>query len=785
MTSHMRPLQRGEAVRVRGERWRVVHVAPHDGCCIAELAGGEASNAGCSARFILPFEPVDRLAETIQEPRVVKSAAWRSVARASLADAVPAWWSLRSAASADIALWPFQLEPALAMTRGLACRFLLADEVGLGKTIQAGLLVAELLAREREARVLIVTPASLREQWRDELRDRFSISAAVLDAGALVRAAASLPEGVNPWAISQVAITSIDFLKRADVIRSLEPLVWDLVVFDEAHALCGRSDRAIAADLVAARARRVVIITATPHNGDEAAFERLRALGRVGANDRLLTFRRSRLDAGIRRDRVARRLLVTPTAAEARMHRALSSYAARVARGAPAETAAAARLAMIVLARRAASSAASLARSIERRIALIGTPTDDRRSQLRLPLEEGHLAEDDEPLEELAAPGLRDTAVEERLLRDILGIARSVGPESKAGALRRLLARTGEPALVFTEYRDTLRHFLSAIAADAAVLHGGLTTVERAIEARRFTHGNAKILLATDAASEGLNLHRRCRLVINLDVPWTPLRLEQRIGRVDRLGQMRRVHAVTFVAKGTRETLVAAALSSRSLRAEREAPYGDDAEGALAHADALGEVKRLAVVRQLASAKSRNPNGSDRPVLALLPLRRERGQELILALRLLFVDSTGAIVWDTINGFALTTATCTGRSDRAVRMWFERATRDGAWSIAAASARAHDARLMSLHGDMRTAIERLLVRERDMLERLTGAQARLAAPLVQAGLFDRRAIRDAEAQRRVAAEAAARAAERIRILERHRDVRPGERSLVFAVTWSR
>jgi len=787
MASPSRPLQRGEAVRARGERWRVVHLTPHDGCAVVELAGAESANAGSSGRFVLPFEAIDRIPAAVDEPRVVSSAAWRSVARASLGDAVPAWQSLRAAVRANIALWPFQLEPALAMTRGLACRFLLADEVGLGKTIQAGLLVAELLAREHDARVLIVTPAGLRDQWRDELRDRFAIEAALVDAAALVRAAAHLPEGANPWAIPQVTITSIDFLKRADVIRSLEPLIWDLVAFDEAHALCGRSDRAMAADLVGARARRVVIITATPHGGDAAAFDRLRALGRVGADDPLITFRRSRLEAGIHRARVMRRLCVTPTAAEARMHRALGAYAARVARDAPPETAGAARLAMIVLGRRAASSAASLARSVERRLALLDTASMITHPQLRLPLDEAYLAEDDEPVDELAAPGLPDIATEERLLRDILAWAQAAGAESaesKVRALRRLLARTRDPVVVFTEYRDTLRHVASALGNGIAVMHGGLTTTERAHEARRFTHGDAHVLLATDAASEGLNLHRRCRLVINLDVPWTPLRLEQRVGRVDRLGQTRRVHAITFVARGTPEAIVAAALSSRSLRAEREAPFGDAADGTLRDAARL-EASRLALARRLAASRPHS-EGPDRSVLVTLPRRsRLAAEKLVLAVRLLFVDPTGAIVWDTINGFSLTSGTCTGRSARARRNWFKDAMREAALPLAGASAFAHEAALTSLRRDMGSAIARLLIRERAMVDRVNAGGGRLAAPLLQPGLFDRRAARDADAQRRVAAEAAARADERIRALEQQRDVHLGERRLVFALAWSR
>src|SRR5207244_4131508 len=119
-------------------------------------------------------------------------------------------------------LLPFQLEPVLAITRGHDTRLLLADDVGLGKTIQAGLILAEIRAREPDARVLIVTPAGLRDQWRDELSDRFAIDAAVIDATALARLSSQLPADLNPWSLPSVVITSIDFVKRPDVIRALE-----------------------------------------------------------------------------------------------------------------------------------------------------------------------------------------------------------------------------------------------------------------------------------------------------------------------------------------------------------------------------------------------------------------------------------------------------------------------------------------------------------------------------------------------------------------------------------
>ncbi|MGH9347592.1 MAG: helicase-related protein, partial [Vicinamibacterales bacterium] len=701
-----------------------------------------------------------------------------------LAGATPSWTSLRAAARAHLALFPYQLEPALAMMRGLACRILLADEVGLGKTIQAGLIVAELVERERDARVLVVTPASLRDQWRDELRDRFAVHAEVIDAAGLARAASDLPAGVNPWAIPHVAITSIDFLKRPDVIRSLEPLVWDLVAFDEAHALSGRSDRATAAELLAARARRVLIITATPHSGDERAFDRLRALGRIGPADPLLTFRRSRGEAGLARDRAMRRLAISPTPEEALVHRALAAYAARVSRDAPSDRRAAARLAMSVLERRASSSAASLARSVERRMALLRDTHDAAGAQLRLPIDEGYLSEDDEPAEELAAPGLPDQAAEHRWLEHLLALARAVRAESKIAALRRLLRRAGEPALVFTEYRDTLRQVAALLGGNIAILHGGLTTAERAREARRFTHGDARILLATDAASEGLNLHHRCRLVVNLDVPWTPLRLEQRVGRVDRLGQVRRVHAVTFMAAGTADVTAASGLAARSAQAEHDAPFGstDDA-GATLRADARAEAARLQSVRALTGPYRARPAIHPRPVVTLID-RRARPPGLWLALRLLFVDSTGAIVWETLKGLSLDAARPSDRSSRRVRGCFDESVRANAHAIAGVSAFLHDATLATLRSELETAMSPLVAREQRILDQLGALHGRLAAPLLQLGLFDRRAARDLDALQRVAEEAAARARDRIHQLERRREAAAGERCLAFGVTWS-
>ena len=121
-----------------------------------------------------------------------------------------------------------------------------------------------------------------------------------------------------------------------------------------------------------------------------------------------------------------------------------------------------------------------------------------------------------------------------------------------------------EPVIVFTEYRDTLLQLAGALPPSLQ-LHGGLTASERAAVQARFNEAGG-LLLATDAAAEGLNLQRRCRIVVNYELPWNPARLEQRIGRVDRIGQARAVHAITLVARDTAEDLVIANLARRLAR---------------------------------------------------------------------------------------------------------------------------------------------------------------------------------------------------------------------------
>jgi superfamily II DNA or RNA helicase len=754
------PLPTGCRVRIRGEHWRVAAASSFERVSILDVDGCDGTNHGTRARFILPFERVDRIVSRSSAPRVVTLARWRRAACAMLASTVPHWASLRAAARARLTVLPFQLEPAIAVTRGDTCRVLIADEVGLGKTIQAGLIVAEAITRTSDARVLIVSPAGLREQWRGELQSRFGLSVEILDAEGVARIAAHVVPGVNPWSLHQTTVTSIDYIKRPEVMRSLEALTWDVVVFDEAHALAGRSDRATAAAALARRARTVVMLTATPHSGDNDAFARLCALGDLGNAFPLTTFHRTRADVGLRHGRRLTQLHVRPTDDEHAMHGALRRYVQRLAAEAGA-AAPGASLVASILARRACSSAWSLARSLERRVALLADTPVAARDQLTFPFLDADT--DEEPANELGVAGLRDAAEEVVCLRQLAELARAAAvKESKPRALRRLIRRAREPVLVFTEYRDTLQHLAVHLADfEPLQLHGGLSARERTDVLRRFTSGEASVLLATDTASEGLNLHYRCRLVVNLELPWTPLRLEQRIGRVDRLGQRRRVHAVQLVADGTWEESMVARLDQRSEHIHAVFAAAVDSRW---RSDAETEAARLLVAKSLERA-SQPPSTASGPLVTFIK-RDRKGLGAIWAFHLSCIDSAGHAVFETLGAF---------RDERGRFEIDADLQRVAAWrhgQVLAATSAAVDAWL-------NLAIRR----EEAMVDALHDSHARLSAALLQPGLFDRRAERAAAAQAARVHEAVERSRIRLSRLARWRCLRADGQTVLFGIAF--
>lgn len=756
-------LTTGQRVDARRDRWIVQSVAIHGDCRAVVLDGCGHDNRGITRTLLSPFDRLRLAAAPTTRISAVNRRAWtHGLARALLE--IHPFGGLTSLAAATVELLPFQLEPALAMLRHGRTQILIADEVGLGKTIQAGILLRELACRDGGFRAIVVTPAGVRDQWQRELRDKLLLEPTLADTSWLAIRTRELPADLNPWALPGIYVTSLDLIKRPEVLRALEDVTWDLAVVDEVHNAGPGTARLAAADAIAARSRRIVLLTATPPDGDPSRFSAIADLGSLRGAP-AIEFRRTRADT-TGRSRLRKTLLlpVRLSPAEGRLHRLLEAYTSLVWTEAGARSDARARLAAVVLRKRALSSAASLAISVRRRLALLTSPAAPAVEQLLLPWDEDRLA-DEAPDDVLGAHGLDDVARERACLE---GIAAAAGEaarvESKLALLLRFVRRVNEPIVIFTEYRDTLAQIASALGAHRhpLALHGDMLPRERTAVQAAFNRDGG-ILLATDAASEGLNLHHTCRLVVHFELPWTPMRLEQRTGRVDRLGQTRRVHEVLLVAQDTAERLVfapllhrvraAAARQGRSLHALDESTVAaalmdgiDVVPRRLDHASNteqldLADEARVETDRLLLHRRLRSRLGASLANRARTPatLAARSCDRVFVTVAVELAGRAGHVLHSELVQVGVVVPVRVARlSSREVNRWADAFVVQWAAPILK-HAREHAApALARAIAAIRTAADAAVARERAMV----AAIALTSQHLVQAGLFDRRALNE-------------------------------------------
>ena len=783
-------ISQSDVVRVRRARWRVAGIRSFERCQLVTLTGIDTSNAGAERCVLTPFDTVDRV-----EPRLdlasVSRRAWRRSCRALMASHVPPG-GLRAASHARIDFLPHQLEPALAVLRGLGSRVLLADEVGLGKTIEAGLIVSELRVMGAADRILVLVPAGLRDQWVGELSARLGLDAVLMDARAIRRLASALPLGFNPWGTTPIAVASIDYVRRPDVLSGVAACPWDVIIVDEAHGVAGDTDRHAAVSALAARASYVVLLTATPHSGDRQTFASLCRLGAAGApdHDPLLVFCRTRAEVQLGRGRRVHRLLVRSSADEAAMHACLARFARAVGRDNHDTV-----LALSVLQKRALSSAWSLQRTVERRLAALNhaeKPSGEGGGQLLLPLDDpdGETTRDDDAPAWPALARLQDQIQEQEMLRALATAAgRAALHETKIAVLRRLLRRVRESVIVFTEFRDTLLHLKDTVDPAAIVLHGGLARAERLAAVREFTAGHRRILFATDAAGEGLNLHQSCRIVVNLELPWNPMRLEQRVGRVDRIGQTRAVHAFHLIAREAGEVGVFNRLRLRVARARADVgapdPLGGGDEQAIAQAqdvplltphleaDAVEESRRLARSRAVPIV-SDDAEGPRLTHASHWKTRASLGRQVLVIWKAACENGAGMPVAWTLVPLVVRLPNDLLLDRTSLNEWLAARDRDLRERVEDAT-RAWRAQVAEVH---HAVVETRLARALAIAQPQDGRRA----PLFQVGLFDRRTERARAAARVANEDDVMHGAQRVAALERARPLhhlRP-QRLLVLA-----
>ena len=520
-------------------------------------------------------------------------------------------------------------------------RFLLADDPGAGKTIMAGLLIKELIARGDLKRCLVVCPGSLVEQWQDELSRKFQLPFEIVTNDKLEAARTG-----NWFLENDLAIARLDKLARDEDLQAkltAPDCRWDLVVCDEAHKLSATffggevryTKRHRLGQLLSGLTRHFLLMTATPHNGKEEDFQLFLALldgdrfeGRfrdgvhqVDVSDlmrRMVKEKLLRFDGRpLFPERIAYTVPYKLSTDEARLYRQVTAYVREQFNRAEAlqndKRAGTVGFALTILQRRLASSPEAIYQSLRRRRERLERRLREVKLMQRgvAPLDEDMDVLDAEEIEdfdelpddeveslgeeildqataartvaELGAEiailqGLQALAADVRrtgdtkwrelasVLREVFtsaGITGSIAEEQApygAGPIAPPKPSPRQKIVIFTEHRDTLSYLYENIAnrllgrsEAVAVIHGGLGREERRKAQERFLHdATVQVLLATDAASEGINL-QRAHLMVNYDLPWNPNRIEQRFGRIHRIGQTEVCHLWNLVAEETRE----------------------------------------------------------------------------------------------------------------------------------------------------------------------------------------------------------------------------------------
>ena len=560
---------------------------------------------------------------------------------------------------------PHQIRALSRAISGDRVRYLLADEVGLGKTIEAGLIIRELKLRGLVQRTLVVAPKGLATQWVAEMRNHFNEEFQLVlgeDLGILQRmqqgnhssywarpaslAKLDLSKAANPWHVFDQVIVSLDSVKPIDRRRGwsqekldaynrsrYEDLItagWDLVIVDEAHRLGGSTDQVARYKLgkgLSEAAPYILLLSATPHQGKTDAFHRLmnllddEAFPDVASMTRervapfvIRTEKRRAIDADGNALFKPRRTKLAAVAWESRHHlqkllyEAVTEYAREGYNQAMRDQKRHIGFLMILMQRLVVSSTRAIRTTLERRHAALQQSESRSTEQLDEITVADDCTESAEDLFDMDGQELLDELLNTRiaalknerhevetLLRAAVACEQN-GPDAKAEALMdwvyQLQSEENEPdlkILIFTEFVPTqqmLKEFLEARGISVVTLNGSMDMNERRLaqDAFRNTH---RVLISTDAGGEGLNL-QFAHVVINYDIPWNPMRLEQRIGRVDRIGQKKTVRAINFVFDDSVEHRVREVLEKKLAVIFEE--FGIDKSGDVLDSALSGEI---------------------------------------------------------------------------------------------------------------------------------------------------------------------------------------------------
>ncbi len=448
----------------------------------------------------------------------------------------------------EVELLDHQLRTARTVLRRLRGRALLCDEVGLGKTIEAGLVMQELMVRGLARRVLILTPPSLVEQWQGEMRRKFTQDFIVHDDPSFRE------QGARAWSAYDRIIASYHTAKREPHQGAILKQEWDLVIIDEVHHFRNRQTLLwkFASEI---RKKYILLLTATPVQNDLEELFNLVTLLQPGLLSTARSFQRQYVD---KRDKLMPRnvaqldQLLTEVMVRNRRSTVGLSLTRRIAT-----------TYRVTLSERERALYNDVSRFIRQHLRGAAAPKEkeprllSRMSLLTLQKELGSASQAAVPTLERLARDERLSADDRATLRQFAATAGALNENTKAERLLALLKDFPDKMVVFTQFRATqeyLHRRMREAGEAVALFHGGMLRMEKEQAIRAF-QGDARILLSTDAGSEGRNL-QFCNAVCNFDLPWNPMKIEQRVGRLSRIGQPRDVYVFNLAAADTLEAAV-------------------------------------------------------------------------------------------------------------------------------------------------------------------------------------------------------------------------------------
>ena len=549
----------GARIRVRDEEWLVRSVdRSSSGSRIFGVVGLTPLVSGKEARFLEAIEK-ERGKITIVDPKntepVIDTSPYyrktRLILESQLRTATPITDALHLGHRGAMDVLPFQLEPTSLALQQPRQRILIADSVGLGKTIECGILLSELIKRGKGQRILVVAVKSMLTQFQKELWSRFSLPLTRLDSLGLQRVRKNIPSNHNPFHYYDKSIISIDTLKQDGEYRNhLENAWWDIIVIDEAHNVAERgtsnetnSLRSKTAKLLANRSDSLILLSATPHDGKRESFASLMNMLNPTAIKNPKDYSRTDIDGlFIRRFKKDVRREITGNFPDRVVHTPKCPAGAE-------EEAAYEALTNLNFSSidKARSGAKILFRTLLEK-SLFSSPqaciatVQERIKRLQKHALSAEIQEDITTLEDFLRTLNAIQSDQFSKYQNLLALLKPSGPVSigwdKSNSKDRLV--------IFTERIDTLKFLEENLRSDLklksgeiVILYGSMSDTEQQamVEAFGSEDSPVRLLIASDVASEGINLHHQSHRLLHFDIPWSLLTFQQRNGRVDRYGQ--------------------------------------------------------------------------------------------------------------------------------------------------------------------------------------------------------------------------------------------------------